>query len=180
MKDLSLEIEIPEKTQAVIEKGIVLIKGPKGELKRKLVDPKIKIEVKDNKIGISSKEAKRNYKRVIGTFRAHINNMIHGVNQGYTYKLKVCSGHFPMSVKLEGKKLVIKNFLGEKIPREAKILDNVKVELQGDLIILEGLDRETVGQTAGNIELATRITNRDRRIFQDGIYIIDKSEGVAK
>ena len=83
-----------------------------------------------------------------------------------------------MSVNVEGNKLKIKNFLGEKIPREASILDNVKVQVKGNEILVDGYDLEKTGQTASNIEQSTRITNRDRRVFQDGIYIVKKPERV--
>lgn len=106
---------------------------------------------------------------------AHIVNMFNGVTDGYFAKLKVCSGHFPMQVKVEGTKLQIKNFLGEKIPRAASILNGVKVEVKGDMIEVNGIDKEKVAQTAANIEQATRITNRDRRIFQDGCYLVVKA-----
>ena len=102
--------------------------------------------------------------------------MLDGLSEGFKYKLKICSGHFPMSVNVEGSKLKIKNFLGEKIPREATLLKGVKVEVKGNEISLEGSDIEKLGQTASNIEQSTRITNRDRRVFQDGIYIVEKAK----
>ena len=79
-----------------------------------------------------------------------------------------------MSVKIENNFLIILNFLGEKIPRKAIILPDVKVSVNGDIIIVESSNLENAGQTAANIEIATKIRNRDRRIFQDGIYIIEK------
>jgi large subunit ribosomal protein L6 len=81
-----------------------------------------------------------------------------------------------MTVNHEGSKIVIKNFLGERVPRIAKILDGVKVQIDKDIITLSGSSIEAVGQSAGNLEKSTRITNRDRRRFQDGIYITSKAE----
>ena len=63
----------------------------------------------------------------------------------------------------------------EKIPRKSKILEGVKVEIDKDTILLSGYDKEAVGQTAANLEKATKIKKRDRRRFQDGIFIIEKS-----
>ncbi|MFH0936330.1 MAG: 50S ribosomal protein L6 [Candidatus Woesearchaeota archaeon] len=80
-----------------------------------------------------------------------------------------------MNVSIKENNIIINNFLGEKIPRKAKILPNVKVDIQGDIIVLESNNKESAGQTAANIEQATRITNRDRRIFQDGIFITEKA-----
>ena len=100
--------------------------------------------------------------------------MIRGVNEGFTYELKICSGHFPMTVKKEGEEVVISNFLGEKIPRKSKIIQGVDLEVKGDMIIVKSPDREKAGQTAANLEKATFIKKRDRRIFQDGCYIVSK------
>jgi large subunit ribosomal protein L6 len=79
-----------------------------------------------------------------------------------------------MNVAVSGDKLSVKNFLGEKIPRVAKILPGVTVKVEGDIIDIESTDKEAAGQTAANFEQLTRITNRDLRIFQDGIYITVK------
>ena len=55
-----------------------------------------------------------------------------------------------------------------------KFLTNGTV-IKGDIIIVEGIDKELAGQTAARIEQSTRITNKDRRVFQDGCYITDKA-----
>jgi large subunit ribosomal protein L6 len=117
-------------------------------------------------------------KRVIGTFAAHISNLIIGITDGFEYKLKICSGHFPMNVKVESEEVVIKNFLGEKVPRRARISSGVSVDIKGDIISVKATDIDAVSQTAARIEQSTRITNRDRRVFQDGCYITEKA-GIA-
>lgn len=111
-----------------------------------------------------------------GTIAAHIRNMIKGVTKGYTYRLKIVYAHFPMKVTVKGDTVVIENFLGERAPRYAKILPGVKVEVKGEEVIVSGIDKEKVGQTAANIELATRVRGFDIRKFQDGIYIVSKGE----
>ena len=105
---------------------------------------------------------------------SHIRNLIKGVNKGFTYKVKVCSGHFPINLTTEDNTIIINNFLGEKIPRKAKILPGVTTKIEGEIISLDGTDKESVSQSSANIELATRITKRDKRVFQDGCYIISK------
>lgn len=172
--ELKKEIEIPEGIEVKIEEGIINIKGKGGELSKDIPDKRIKIELINNKIILSSKKTSKNNKRIMSSSSTHIKNMLKGLSKEFKYKLKICSGHFPMSVNVEGKKLKIKNFLGEKIPREAELLDGVKVEVKGSEIIVEGPGIEKVGQTASNIEQSTRITNKDKRIFQDGIYITEK------
>ena len=80
-----------------------------------------------------------------------------------------------MSVSVDKNRVIIKNFLGEKTPRSAKILEGINIKVEGFDVIVTGIDLEKVGQTAANIESACRITNRDRRVFQDGIYIYKTS-----
>lgn len=172
--DLKTEIEVPENTTISIENNMVKVQGPKGTVERRLVHPKMKISMADNKVVIESKKASKREKTVMGTFKAHIKNMFHGVNEGHVYKLKICFSHFPMNVTVNNNQLVIKNFLGESHPRIVNIKQGVDVKVEGGEITVESPDIELAGQTATEIEKSTRITNRDRRIFQDGIYITNK------
>jgi len=169
------EIEIPEGVEVTVENNVVKVKGPKGELERELKYPEVKIFMEDGKVVIYKDFPRKNDIAIVRTFKAHINNMIKGVTEGFTYKLKVVYSHFPITVKVQGDKVVIENFLGEKAPRLAQILPGVKVKVKGQEIVVEGIDKEKVGQTAANIEQATRITKWDRRVFQDGIYIVEKA-----
>jgi len=110
----------------------------------------------------------------VGTVMGHIKNMVVGIEKGTTYKLKVIYSHFPMSIKLEGKVLSVENFLGEKNPRSLNIPDDVEVKLEGPDIILTGINKERVGLCASQIEQICKVTKLDRRVFQDGIYIVEK------
>ena len=80
-----------------------------------------------------------------------------------------------MTVNHQSNEIIIKNFLGEKIDRKSKVLEGVNVSIDKDIITLSGNDIELVGQTAANLEKTTKIKNRDRRRFQDGIFLIEKS-----
>lgn len=169
-------VSIPEGVEVQIQDTKVTIKGKRGAIEKIFYHPRLTINYQDKKLNVTCKE-KTPYmldKMMIHTFRAHLHNMIKGVQDGYTAKLKVCSGHFPITVTAEGNTLTIKNFLGEKNPRKAKLYPGVKAKVEGEVITLEGTDKEAVGQSAARIENATRITNRDRRIFQDGCYILLK------
>jgi large subunit ribosomal protein L6 len=173
---IDVEMSIPEGVSVEVEKSVVRVKGEKGEIQRDFFKPGIKIEKKDNNVLIlaDTKKTTKREKALINTFRAHINNMFKGVKHGYITKLKICSGHFPMSVSVQGSGIVIKNFLGEKVPIKSKILENVCVKVEGDVMVVSGYDKEKVNQTAANLEKATRISKRDRRIFQDGIFIFER------
>jgi len=171
-EDLREEIEIPENVDVSVNHEII-VKGPKGEVKRRL---QIKVDKEDNKIIIEAKKATKNTKRMIKTTAAHIKNMIKGVTEGYEYLLQVCSVHFPITVSIDKNKLIIKNFLGETKERKADLLPNTTTKIEGDIIKITSPDKEAAGQTAANIEFASKIKNRDRRRFQDGIWIVKKAE----
>lgn len=171
---LKKEILLPQGVSAHIEGHVVSVKGPKGEVKKNIFDPTVKIVVEEGKVKFSPNKMTKKQKMLINTYVSHVKNMIAGVQNQYQYKMKVCSSHFPISVGLEGSTLVIKNLFGEKQPRRAKIVPGVKVEAKGDLVTITGADIESVGQTCTNIELAVRITNRDRRVFQDGVWLFER------
>ncbi len=169
------EIKIPEGIQVSIEGKTVHAKGQKGSISKILSNPKIELVVSGNVVHIScSQNPRRKEKALIGTYKAHIKNMIKGVSQGFECKMKTVFSHFPIKTSVEGNHLLIQNFLGERFPRKAEILENVKVEVKGDQITLSAADKEKVGQTAANIERATKVKNRDIRVFQDGIYIVKR------
>lgn len=168
-------LEIPEKVQVELDVHTLKVKGEKGEVQRKVVLPNINVKLEDKTIIFTSKYTTKNEKRIVNTYKAHIKNMFKGVTEGYRYLLKICSGHFPMTVEIQNKELIVKNFFGEKVARKAKILDNVEVKINREEVTVEGIDKEATGQTAANIERATKIRNRDKRIFQDGIWIIKKA-----
>src|SRR3989344_8176092 len=174
--EIKEEINIPENVNIELDSGMVKVSGPAGSNEREFKHPTIDIKKQDNKLILIAKNQNKNNKRLLKSFRAHISNLITGVTKIYTYKLKICSGHFPMNVAVSGSNIIIKNFFAEKIPRHAKILKNVNVKIDSDIITVTGTNKELVGQTAANIEQACRITNRDRRVFMDGIYIISKND----
>jgi large subunit ribosomal protein L6 len=162
---------IPDGVTVEINGKKVKVSGSKGTLERHFPLKEVKIEKNGEKVKVSSDSERRKIKSLVGTVLAHIRNMIIGVSQGYTYKLKVVYSHFPVTVKVEGNKLSISNFLGEKTPRFANIVGNSKVEVKGQDITITGIDIEEVSQTSGNIEQACRIIGYDRRRFPDGIFI---------
>ena len=175
-KAISAEIEVPEGVTVTYEDRTVVAKGPNGEARKYIFDPTIAITPNGAQLRIeATRQATKREKAKVGTYRAHIANLIKGVTEGFTYKLKICSGHFPMNVSVSDGKFIVKNFLGEKTPRTIRIKEGATVKVDGQDVIVEATNRETAGQVAADIEQLCRITNRDRRIFQDGIYIVEKA-----
>jgi large subunit ribosomal protein L6 len=167
-------VPLPEGVSVKHKENTVTVKGPKGELSRSFYHPRISISVSKDKVSILTLMAKRKENALVGCWEAHIANMVKGVTIGYRYTMKVVYSHFPVKTILKDNEFVIENFLGESYPRTAKILGDTKVDIKGDTITLTGINLEEVSQSSANIELATKITNYDPRVFQDGIYLIEK------
>lgn len=172
--DIRKELKIPEKITIKIDKA-VKITGPQGEVEKRLIYPKVKISAEPGKIILESKKATKRERRMINSFAAHLRNMLAGVLEKYTYKLKICSGHFPINVSVSNNQLIIKNFLGESIPRKLTFNPKVEVKVEGNEIKVTSPSKELAGQTAAAIETLTRIKKRDIRIFQDGCHITQKA-----
>jgi len=169
------EIKIPNGAEVSIDDKTVHVKGEKGSLSKTLSHPRIDLKLKDKIVEIACTDFPDKKERaLIGTFKAHIKNMIKGVTEGFEYKMKTVFSHFPIKTSVDGNEFIIQNFLGERSPRRAKILENVIVEIKGDNITVSGTDKEKVGQTAANIERAAKVKYRDIRVFQDGVYVVSK------
>jgi large subunit ribosomal protein L6 len=167
-------VEIPQGVNVSVNGTTLQVKGPKGETSRVLGTKKIHLKVEGGKIVISAKDVTKNDKRTLQTATAHIRNMVRGASAGHVYKLKICSGHFPMSVTLKGDVFEVKNFIGEAVPRVLKVTPGVKVAIAGTDITVESASKELAGTQAAAIELLTRRPGFDTRVFQDGIYIVEK------
>ncbi len=173
--DLTREIPLGEGVTAQLHGSMLTIKGAKGEVSREFRSPKITMAIVDRKVVLSVQKATKREKTMIGTFESHITNMVKGVEEPHLYRLKVCSGHFPMNVTVSGKEFVIKNFLGEAVPRKVSLIPGVTVKVEGNDVTVVCPDKELAGKMASLIENLCRITNRDRRIFQDGCYMTEKA-----
>jgi large subunit ribosomal protein L6 len=170
------KVELTEGVTASFDKAshTLTVTGPKGSITKQLHHPKLSIEVVDGAVTFGATQATLNEKKRLFTFKAHTKNMVKGVTDGFTYKLKICSGHFPMSVAVKGKEFEVKNFIGEKVPRLLKIKEGADVKVNGQEIEVTGFDKEIVSQVAADIEQLTRRPGFDTRIFQDGIFITEK------
>ena len=174
-KDLHQEIEVPEGINTTIEGDKIIMKNNNGELERRL-DAKIKTTVEGNKVTLDIKNPSKNHKKMFGTIKAHINNMIKGLTEKFQYKLQIANVHFPMTAEIDKDKneLVVKNFLGEKQDRRIKLVEGVDIKVDKENIEIESINIEKAGQCAANIEKGAKVKNKDRRIFQDGIFIVEK------
>ncbi len=173
--EIRKNIDFPKgvKTDYDLKSGNLTVTGPLGTLTRRFINPKIKIKNDVKNILLLCKLPRRKDNALIGTWAAHIRNMLHGVSEGFEFKMKIVYSHFPIKTHVKDDELIIENFLGEKQPRKAKMVGETKVKISGDQIVINGIDIEAAGQSVANIERATRIKNYDPRVFQDGIYLLE-------
>lgn len=179
LPEISKTIQVPDDIDVSLTAKTVTVKGKKGSLTRNFSFAPIGIDGEGKNIRIWAKWPRKKEAALVGTIYSHIQNMITGVTKGYSYKLKIVFSHFPISVKMQDKSVVIENFTGERRPRRIKTIGDVKVKIEPEDIIIEGPNLEEVSQTAANIEQATRVRRKDPRVFLDGIYVYERNEGVA-
>jgi len=174
-KEIFQKIEIPEGVEIHIAGDAITVKGKEGENKRSFDLGGLVFEKEGNTVRIGHKKSTKKEKKMINTIVAHIKNMIKGVQKKFEYKLKIVFCHFPITVEIKGREVLIKNFLGEKTPRKTQIPEGVDVKVDKDIITINSTDKELAGKAAANFETATRIRMRDRRVFQDGIFMTNKA-----
>ena len=167
-------LEIPEDVSVSQDHLDLTVDGPQGTVTRRLWYPDIDVTVTDDVVAVESDEDDAKTMSTIGTFESHIENMFHGVAEGWEYEMEVFYSHFPMQVTVEGDEVVIENFLGEKAARRTTVHGETDVSVDGEELTVTGPDIEAVGQTAADIEQLTRINDKDVRVFQDGVYITQK------
>ncbi len=184
---LRSEVEIPAGINVEISGKKIKIQGPLGVIEKDFSHlHNIIIEkTDDNKIIIETWFPSKKEQSLINTIISHLNNAFIGVQKGYRYKMKIVYAHFPMSLKVDEKNnvVIIENYLGSRDKKYAKILPGVKVKVQKDDVIIEGIDIDAVGQTAANFHLTARLRGKRRLSphgreggpgILDGIYLYAK------
>ena len=157
----------------------VVVKGPRGVLRRDFTHQFVDIKKEGEKVVVDMWFGLHKNIAVVRSICTHIRNMITGVTRGYRYKMRFVYAHFPINVAInkDGKKVEIRNFLGEKRVRHIHMLEGVTViksDAQKDEIILEGNDIEAVSTSAAQIYQSVLVRNKDIRKFLDGIYVSEK------
>ena len=173
-------IEIPEGITITQKKHMLQFQGPLGKTYKSFRSIPVDIEISDGKVNIKAQGRRKRDYSILHTARSVIRNICEGLIEGYTIKMKVVFAHFPITVKVDGKTVIIENFQGERAPRTAKIVGNTKIVPKGEDVILTGEVWTDITQTAANIELKTKVKNKDHRVFLDGIYIYEKKKGIEK
>jgi len=172
-----MRVEIPlSGAKSKLEGTKLDISGPRGSVSRIFNHPKVKLSVEGVNVVLKMEGDKRRDKRMAFTYRAHIKNMIFGVLKGFKYELSLVYAHFPVQMKMQGQEFSLENFYGEKSPRKVLLPQGVKINLlaKEKKIFIESNDIELAGQAVTRLEQLTRIVGKDKRIFQDGIYLVHR------
>ena len=150
-------------------------------LDRKFERVTAQIALVNSNIEVFDYFVKRKQRAMVGTIASHIKNMIIGVQEPFVYKLKIIYSHFPIAVQIKKAKgqqyLEYTGMYGMKDRTKIPVPENVKVKVDKEDIICEGIDIEKVSQFAARVEQATRLRGKrakDPRIFQDGIYTYER------
>lgn len=172
---IETEVEVPKGVQVKVEGNTISVTGSKGNQIRQFDLRRINVvQGASGKFVVKCEYPRIRDKAMVGTIASHIRNMVHGVMNGFEYRMKIVYSHFPIKATVKGNEFIVENFLGERHPRKTHIVGDVKVQVKKDEVIITGISIEEAGQTAANIEQATKVRGLDIRVFQDGIYITQK------
>jgi large subunit ribosomal protein L6 len=176
--EISKTIQVPDGVAVSLVGRKVTVKGDKGTLTRDFSYVPISIDANGKTVRVWAEWPRKKEASLVGTIYSHIQNMINGVQKGFSCRLKIVFSHFPISVNVQGKSVLIENFTGERRARKAKIVGDVQVKVESEDVVVQGLNLEDVSQTAANIEQATKVKRKDPRVFLDGIFVYERNEGM--
>ncbi len=170
-------VPVPKGVTLTLAGSTLRTKGPLGVVEREFPSDALSLTVSAGSAVLELKVPahRKRSQALLNTWAAHLENLVGGLTRGVEARMKVVAAHFPMKVSVRGEELVIENFLGEKFPRSTHLLPGTEAKVDGDTVTLSGHDVERVGQSAANIERVTRIRDYDPRVFQDGIYLIERA-----
>jgi large subunit ribosomal protein L6 len=142
-----MPIPIPDGVTVTIKDGTIYVKGPKGELERKLVG-NLEVKIEDNTLYFKPLDEQRQTQAYFGLMRTLSNNMVVGVTEGFTKKLKIVGVGYRGEMK--GDTLVLN--VGYSKPVEFPLPPSVSGTVSKDGVIeLSSIDKELVGNTAAHV-----------------------------
>lgn len=175
------EVSIPEDVTAELQDKVITFKGKQGKLTKDFSHARaIDIKLLDNTIFLHADFPRQNHIAKTKTLKNIMENMIRGVQVGYEYRMKIVYSHFPITVdvpKGNSEEILVKNFIGERAPRVTRKIGDVKIKANKEEVIVSGVSKEDVGQTCANIQKLCKIREKDKRVFQDGVYVYMKLVG---
>jgi large subunit ribosomal protein L6 len=140
-------IVIPAGTEIKLEKGEVIVRGPKGELRERL-NSQIIVALNEGQatVSVANPDVKKE-RSLWGLGRTLVNNMVVGVNQGYEKKLEINGVGYKANIS--GNKLTVN--AGYSHPVEYLLTEGITAEVAGNVITVRGISKYLVGETAAEI-----------------------------
>ncbi|MGA9538331.1 MAG: 50S ribosomal protein L6 [Desulfobacterales bacterium] len=140
-------IAIPEKVKVTYKSGELSVQGQKGKLSRS-IHPAVTIKIKDGELSVEPLKSDKNSQALRGLTRSLVMNMVTGVDSGFARVLEINGIGYRAEVK--GRNLVL--MLGYSHPVNFSLPDGISASVERNNIIkLEGIDKEVLGQTAASI-----------------------------
>jgi large subunit ribosomal protein L6 len=173
-------ISVPENVKVTEKHRILNVEGPLGKTRKNFKKIPVDLQVNGKNIILKSLGTRKKDYAIFKTSESIIKTLIKGIQQGYTFKMKIVYAHFPITVKVKDDDILVENFQGERAARISKIVGNTKVAAKGDDVIITGSVLTDVSQTAASLQQNTKVKNKDHRVFLDGIYLFEKSDGIQK
>lgn len=144
-------VVIPSGVTITVTDGVMTVKGPKGELSQKL-NPLVNVEVTESEVIVTRDSDAREKRSLHGLTRSLIQNMVIGVTEGYQKRLEINGVGYRF--KIAGKKLTLNLGYSHPIeytaPEGIEFKDDPEVK-KGNVLIVSGIDKQKVGQTAAEI-----------------------------
>jgi large subunit ribosomal protein L6 len=168
-------IKIPAQTTVTATDGVVVVKGPKGELRREF-RPDIVISVSGDAVTLAPKAGIPETKELSalwGTYGSHIENMVAGVNAPYEKKLVLEGVGF--RAELKGKELVMQ--LGFSHPVVLSIPEGITMTIDKNTMSISGIDKELVGQFAAKVRAQKKPEPYKGKGFHYEGEVIRRKEG---
>lgn len=141
-----MPISIPKDVKVDLTGDLLIVKGPKGELKRN-IHPKVKVSADKDQIVVSVYDETKESKSFHGLFRALIANMVTGVNHGFERVLEIIGVGY--KAELSGRTATF--HLGFSHPIVFELPDGIDAKIEKARITLNGIDKELLGRTAAKI-----------------------------
>ena len=139
-------IQIPAGVEVKIEDGKISAKGPKGFISKE-IPAGILVELKEKEVVVSPKSINKRNKALWGLVRMIISNMVDGVTKGFEKKLEMEGVGFRSNI--QGNDLVLEVGFSHDVKVPAP--EGIKYSMEKNVIVVSGIDKELVGQTAAVI-----------------------------
>ncbi|UCD12151.1 MAG: 50S ribosomal protein L6 [Nitrospinaceae bacterium] len=143
-----LPVKIPSGVECKIQGSRFSVKGPKGQLERDL-HPNMKVIQEESEVKVVRPSDARNDRALHGLTRSLVNNMVVGVTEGFSKQLNIVGVGY--RVEFKGKDLLLHLGFSHPIAYPAPKGIEFEVDSKANTIIVKGIDKERVGQTAAEI-----------------------------